>query len=88
MNKEDRKSLFFMPFVLLIAIGFIALPVLSGSQYFSPSSPLPIYCLLGDKSGIPILEKSADKRRAHLKPYQEYKRATPPLFPSLRWLDS
>lgn len=84
MIKEDRKSLFFIPFVLLIAIGFIAFPALNGWQYFSLNSPLLIYCLLRDINGIPILEKSSDKRWGHLKPYQEYKRATPHLFPTLR----
>ena len=69
---------------LWTGIALIALPTLSGWQYFTLSSPVFIFCLLNYISGIPLLEKSADKCWGHLKAYQQYKQSTPRLVPALR----
>jgi len=47
-------------------------------------SPLFVYNLLRNVSGIPILEKSGDKRWGHLKSWHEYKRRVPILWPYLK----
>lgn len=45
-------------------------------------SPLLVTALLYKVSGIPLLEKSSDKKFGHLDSYQEYKRTTPVLMPN------
>jgi steroid 5-alpha reductase family enzyme len=44
-------------------------------------SPLFITSLLFRVSGIPLLEKSSDRRFGHLKEYQNYKKEVPVFFP-------
>ena len=46
-------------------------------------SPLFIFGLLYKVSGIPMLEKSSEKRFGHLQSYQEYKKNVPELIPRL-----
>lgn len=46
-------------------------------------SPIFVTSLLYKISGIPLLEKSSDKRFGHLEAYQKYKRETPELVPFL-----
>ncbi len=80
----SRHPNYFGEITLWVGVAVIALPVLSGWQYLTLSSPLFIYCLLRYISGIPILEKSADERWGDLKSYQEYKRSVPLLVPAFR----
>ncbi len=81
----SRHPNYFGEITLWVGVTIIAFPVLSGWQYFTLSAPLFIYGLLRYISGVPLLEKSADKRWGHLKSYQEYKRSVPLLVPALRW---
>lgn len=81
----SRHPNYFGEITLWVGVAIIALPVLSGWQYLTLSSPLFIYCLLRYISGIPMLEKSADQRWGDLKSYQEYKRSVPLLVPAFRW---
>ena len=81
----SRHPNYFGEITLWVGVAIIALPSLSGWQYFTLSSPLFVYCLLRYISGIPMLEKSADKRWGHLDIYKKYKRTTPLLVPALRW---
>lgn len=81
----SRHPNYFGEITLWVGVAIISLPVLQGWQYLALSSPLFIYCLLRYISGIPMLEKSADKRWGDLKSYQEYKRSVPILFPALLW---
>ena len=81
----SRHPNYFGEITLWVGVAVIALPVLSGWQYLTLSSPLFVYCLLRYISGIPMLEKSADERWGDSKSYQEYKRSVPLLFPALRW---
>lgn len=81
----SRHPNYFGEITLWVGVAVIALPGLSGWQYFTLSSPFFIYCLLRYISGIPMLEKSADKRWGDLESYQAYKRSVPLLAPALRW---
>ena len=81
----SRHPNYFGEITLWVGVAIIALPVLSGWQYLTLSSPLFIYCLLRYISGIPMLEKSSDERWGNLNAYQDYKRSVPLLFPALRW---
>ncbi len=57
---------------------------LKGIGYMSHLiSPLFVYALLSKGSGIPLLERSADKKWGSESGYQEYKNKTPVLFPKL-----
>jgi steroid 5-alpha reductase family enzyme len=69
---------------ILVWIGFylFALPALQGPAiWIGLLSPLWIIFLLVRVSGIPLLEKSADKRYGLQAGYQEYKRKTALLIP-------
>tara|TARA_B100002051_G_C16704139_1_gene622721 strand:- start:812 stop:1693 length:882 start_codon:yes stop_codon:yes gene_type:complete len=70
--------------ILWFGISIIALPVLKGWQYFSLISPIFVYVLLTKVSGIPILEKEAEKKWGAKKSFQSYKKQTPLLFPKLK----
>jgi len=81
----SRHPNYFGEITLWSGVALIALPMLSGWQYFALSSPVFIFFLLNYVSGIPLLEKAADKRWGHLDAYKDYKRTTPVLLPALRW---
>jgi steroid 5-alpha reductase family enzyme len=51
------------------------------SHYVTIASPLFVAFLLIKVSGIPLLEKAADKRWGDTKEYQDYKRNTAVLVP-------
>ena len=62
----------------------------SGVMHFSAlralsfaASPIFVAFLLNKVSGIPLLEKSSDKRFGHLQSYQDYKSKTPVLVPNI-----
>ena len=57
----SRHPNYFGEIVLWIGITIIAFPVLQGYQLFSLISPLFVIWLLTKVSGIPLLEKHADK---------------------------
>ncbi len=81
----SRHPNYFGEITLWVGIAIIAMPVLSGWQYFTLSSPLFIYGLLRYISGVPMLEKTADERWGSLESYRQYKRSTPLLVPALCW---
>ncbi|MBI1193119.1 MAG: DUF1295 domain-containing protein [Bacteroidetes bacterium] len=68
---------------ILVWIGFylFALPALGESVWFALLSPVWIAWLLVRVSGIPLLEKSSDKRYGLQSAYQEYKKNTAVLIP-------
>jgi steroid 5-alpha reductase family enzyme len=68
---------------MLVWIGFyvFALPVLGSHSWVALTSPLWIIWLLLRVSGIPLLEKSADKRYGMQQAYQDYKKQTALLIP-------
>jgi len=55
--------------------------VMEGKEFLSVLSPLFVSYLLTNVSGIPILERSADRRWGSLVEYQQYKSKTAKLFP-------
>jgi steroid 5-alpha reductase family enzyme len=61
----------------------ISLSSLNGIGYVALISPLFVYALLSKGSGIPLLERSADKKWGSEPEYQAYKNNTPVLFPKL-----
>lgn len=81
----SRHPNYFGEITLWVGVAIMALPVLSGWQYFTLSSPVFIYGLLRYVSGVPMLEKSADERWGDLESYQKYKCSTPLLVPKLSW---
>ncbi len=68
---------------IMVWIGFylFALPALGDSVWFALVSPLWIIWLLVKVSGIPLLEKSSDKRYGMQSAYQDYKKRTAILIP-------
>lgn len=80
--KYSRHPNYFGEILVWVGIYLYVLASLSPVQaLIGLVSPLFIVILLLFVSGIPILEKSADKRWGTLPAYQEYKRRTSILFP-------
>lgn len=67
--------------ILWCGVAMTALPFLNGWQYLSVLSPLFVYLLLSQLSGIPLLESAADEKWGALSTYQQYKLRTPVLWP-------
>lgn len=80
---RSRHPNYFGEILLWFGIAVIAFPVLKGSQLFTLVSPLFVYILLTRGSGVPLLEKKADKTWGGDPGYEEYKDSTPILFPKL-----
>jgi len=80
---RSRHPNYFGEILLWFGIAVIAFPVLKGSQLFTLVSPLFVYILLTRGSGVPLLEKKADKTWGGDPDYEEYKDSTPILFPKL-----
>jgi steroid 5-alpha reductase family enzyme len=80
---RSRHPNYFGEIVLWIGIALMAAPALSGWQYLTLVSPVFVYLLLTRISGIPLLERKADRRWADNPDYQVYKRDTPVLVPRL-----
>lgn len=77
----SRHPNYFGEITLWTGIAIIALPVLSGLQWVTLISPVFVTVLLTKISGIPMLEKRADKEWGDDPEYQEYKKNTPVLVP-------
>jgi steroid 5-alpha reductase family enzyme len=80
---RSRHPNYFGEIVLWIGIAFIALPVLQGWQWVAMISPVFVTLLLTRVSGIPLLEKKADKKWGGQEDYETYKKNTPVLIPKL-----
>ncbi|MDP4918624.1 MAG: DUF1295 domain-containing protein [Haliea sp.] len=70
--------------VLWLGIALMALPALAGWQYLTLISPLFVILLLTRVSGIPLLERKAQKRWGDDPAWQAYTAHTPVLVPRLR----
>lgn len=79
----SRHPNYFGEILLWLGVSIIAYPVLSGWQYLTLISPVFVFFLLTRVSGIPLLEKRADKRWGDDTAYQAYKARTPVLIPFL-----
>jgi len=80
--RYSRHPNYFGEILVWIAIYLYSLTALPGlDKLYGLISPLFIIILLLFVSGIPILEKSADKRWGELKDYKSYKKHTSLLIP-------
>lgn len=77
----SRHPNYFGEITLWCGIALIALPALSGWQYLTLISPVFVIVLLTRISGVPMLERRADKTWGADPVYQRYKESTPVLIP-------
>ncbi len=79
--KYSRHPNYFGEIVLWWGLFLIAAPTLKGVQWITVIGPLTITLFLLKVSGIPILEKQADKKYGNQSGYTEYKTRTSILVP-------
>lgn len=77
----SRHPNYFGEIVLWIGVIIVASTALSGWQWIAVISPLFATFLLTKVSGIPMQQKSAEKRWGGQEDWEEYKRTTPVLVP-------
>lgn len=77
----SRHPNYFGEIVIWIGVALIALPVLKGWALVTLVSPVWVTLQLTLISGIPMLEKKADKRWGGQEAYETYKKNTPILIP-------
>jgi len=82
---RSRHPNYFGEIVLWIGVAIIALPVLQGWQWVALISPVFVTLLLTRVSGIPLLEKKADRKWGGQEEYETYKKNTPVLIPKLEF---
>ena len=75
----SRHPNYFGEITLWTGVAIIAVPVLSGWRWFVLISPVFVYLLITRISGVPMLEKKADKRWGGEPDYERYKADTPVL---------
>jgi steroid 5-alpha reductase family enzyme len=80
---RSRHPNYFGEIILWFGVTMIALPVLQGWQWVALISPVFVIILITRISGIPLLEKKADKKWGGHEDYQIYKQKTPVLIPRL-----
>lgn len=78
----SRHPNYFGEIVIWIGVAIIALPVLRGWALLTLISPLWVIIQLTVISGVPMLEKKADRLWGDQEDYQRYKTNTPVLIPS------
>ena len=80
---HSRHPNYFGEIILWFGIAVVALPVLRGWQWVTMVSPLFVTLLITHVSGVPLLERRADKKWGGLADYEAYKKRTPVLIPRL-----
>lgn len=80
---KSRHPNYFGEIVLWIGVLLVAVPVLEGWQWVALLSPVFVALLLVKGSGIPPLEKKADKKWGGQPDYEAYKKTTPVLVPTV-----
>lgn len=82
---RSRHPNYFGEMLVWVGLYAFVVPSLHGNQWFiALLSPVYIIILLFFVSGIPILEKSADKKWGDNKDYRAYKKRVPLLLPKLK----
>ncbi len=79
----SRHPNYFGEITLWVGVAIIALPVLQGWQFATLISPIFVYLLITRVSGVPLLEKKAERTWGGQEAYEAYKRRTPVLVPFL-----
>ena len=79
--KYSRHPNYFGEILCWIGVFLYGMPFLAGWEWLAILSPLWIIFLLVKVSGIPLLEKSADKKYGGDESYERYKKETPVLVP-------
>ena len=74
---------YFGEFTLWLGITIISLPYLEGLNYVILISPIFIYYLLTNISGVNLLQELGNKRWGSLEAYKKYKKETPIFFPKI-----
>ncbi len=77
----SRHPNYFGEIVLWIGVAIVAIPILQGWQWVTIISPIFITLLLTRISGIPMLERRADKKWGGQEEYEAYKASTSILIP-------
>ena len=80
---RSRHPNYFGEILLWCGIAVLAFPALHGWQLATLISPVFVYMLLTRVSGVPLLEKKADKKWGGQPEYEAYKANTPVLVPRL-----
>jgi len=80
---RSRHPNYFGEITLWVGVAVIALPVLQGWQWVALISPVFVTLLITRVSGVPLLEKKADKKWGGQEDYESYKKRTPVLIPRL-----
>ena len=80
---RSRHPNYFGEITIWVGVAIFAFSSLNGIGYVALISPFFVYALLTKGSGIPLLERSADKKWGSEQEYQDYKKNTPVLFPKL-----
>ncbi len=75
----SRHPNYFGEITLWVGIAIMAIPALQGWQFATLISPLFVFVLLNFVSGVPMLERRADKKWGGQPDYEAYKAATPSL---------
>jgi len=79
----SRHPNYFGEMLLWWGVYVICVPSLHGAQHLACLSPLFVTSLLAFVSGIPILERQADKKWGTQQAYRDYKAKVPVLIPFL-----
>ncbi|KAM1129722.1 hypothetical protein ACFX13_040187 [Malus domestica] len=79
--KYTRHPNYFGEIFLWWGVFVASTPVLEGAEWLVILGPIFLTLLLLFISGIPLLEKSADKKFGNIDEYRLYKRSTSPLIP-------
>ncbi|MDX9992399.1 MAG: DUF1295 domain-containing protein [Anaerolineales bacterium] len=80
---RSRHPNYFGEILLWLGVAIVAIPVLRGWQWAAMISPFFVTLLLTRVSGVPLLERKADKKWGGQKDYEAYKKNTPVLIPRL-----
>jgi len=80
---RSRHPNYFGEIMLWLGVAIVTIPVLEGWQWIAFISPVFVTFLLTRVSGVPLLEKKAEKKWGGQEAYEAYKKSTPVLFPRL-----